>query len=174
MPFIYITGSAGSGKTTLQQELIRLGYEAHDEDDPEIGSAHNKRSNKAVALPSVDRRTKQWFAEHEWRVFPEALKELKKKSANKVIILCGNVATEKQLKELFDAVIFLYLDEATMRERLASRKKNDFGKVEHEVQMILARDKAYKILHGENKSKIIDASKPLEAVLSEVLEIVRR
>lgn len=171
MSFVYITGSAGAGKTTIQNELLHLGYEAHDEDDSSVGSAHNKISNQAVPVPPVDQRTPKWFEEHEWRVFPEALDRLKARSKDKLIFLCGNVATEQQLKELFDIVIFLNLDEQTMRERLFTRNGNDFGKSEVEVQMILKRDAVYKVLHKKNKSIIIDATQPLDAVLSKVLKV---
>lgn len=171
MSFIYITGSAGSGKTTIQNELLRLGYEAHDEDDPDIGSAHNKSSNKAVAVPPVDQRTPEWFSAHEWRVFPEALDKLKARSRDKLIFMCGNVATKQELKDVYDTVIFLSIDEPTLRKRVAYREGNDFGKTEYEVQMILERDKAARALHEQRGSVIVDASQPIETVVTEILEV---
>ncbi len=169
MPLIYVTGCAGSGKTTVKSELIKLGYEAHHEDDPDIGAAHNRLTNQPVKVPLADQRTEKWFSEHEWRVFPDTLTKLKDQSSGKFIFLCGNIASEQQLREVFDRTIFLDIDEGTMRTRLAARQGNDFGKTEAEVQMILARYKTLKELASKVGVEFVDASQPIDKVVENVL-----
>ena len=173
MPFIYITGCAGSGKSTIQKELLILGYDAHDEDDPDIGSAYNKQSNKAVKVPTAEKRTPKWFSEHEWRLLPEALHELKQLSTQKLVFLCGSAVPEDQAKDLFDKVVFLDIDDQTLRKRILSREGNDYGKTGAELQMILETSKTLKKVYEKNGSIIIDASWPQELVLANVLQTIR-
>jgi dephospho-CoA kinase len=173
MPLVYITGSAGSGKSTIQKELRQHGFEAYDEDDPEIGSAHEKVSGMAVAVPPAGKRTPEWFAAHEWRVYQDALDRLVRQSKDKLVFLCGNAATEQQLIQLFDEIIFLDIDERTMRERLASRIGNDYGTSEAEVRTIRQRNTEYRELHKKMRSHFIDASQPLDNVVSAILTHVQ-
>lgn len=168
MALIYVTGIAGSGKSAVQKELAHLGYEAFDEDDPEIGSAHNKQTNEAVRVPPLEQRTPQWFAEHEWRVFPESIRKLKDRSKSQAVFLCGNAASEQQLLE-FDKVVLLDIDEQTLRDRINSRKDNNFGQSEHELQIILDRNEKMKKIYGNAHLVIIDATQALSTVVSRVI-----
>ncbi len=172
MPLIYITGPAGSGKSMIRDELRRRQYEAHDEDDPGIGAAFNKRTGEMVKIPSIENRTPKWFLDHEWRMFPATISNLRRRSGHKPVFLCGNTATEEELK-VFDKIIFLDVDEQTLRTRIASRENNDFGQSEYEIQMILDKNKKLKKTL-KNKAVFIKANQSLDSLVFEIIEILSR
>lgn len=168
MSLIYITGVPGTGKTTVQRELERQGYQAYDIDQPRFGGPTNLVTGEPTVVPPIEERSAQWFDRHEWRVSRSAIEKLKRQSDGKVVYLCGTATTEHLIWDLFDKVLYLQIDEATLRSRLANREGNDFGKTEEEVQMILGR---FREAQESTKSlgvTLIDATKDLGAVVEQI------
>lgn len=174
MPLYYITGSAGSGKSSVQQELKRRGFSAYDSDDPEIGSAHDNQSNKPVAIPPVNQRSPEWFAQHNWKIYPDAINRLRNESRDKVIFLCGSAANEYELLQMFDESFYLDIDDVTLQSRIKNRDGNDYGKSEDELQVILDKHQSAKRKFEESGAKIINAAQPLKRVVDEILEEINR
>jgi dephospho-CoA kinase len=172
MSLIYVTGVAGSGKSAVQSELERLGYPAFDVDQPEIGAAHNNKSNQIVAVPDANHRTQEWFAAHSWRILRQPVEKLKHEYENSVVFLCGTAGNEKDMSDLFDKVLLLDIDEVTLRQRIASREDNDYGKSEHELQQILGKQRAMK--QNQGSVKVIDATRPLTKVVADILAEARQ
>ena len=139
MSLIYITGPPGVGKTTIQKELESRGYEAYDIDQPRFGGPVNLNTGESTTVPPIDKRTPEWFEEHEWRVLRSAIEALKQEAIDRMIYLCGTATTENLVWDLFDKILYLQVDEATLRSRLADREGNDFGKTEAELHLILER-----------------------------------
>jgi thymidylate kinase len=139
MSLIYITGVPGTGKSTVQKELVRQGFEAYDIDQARFGGPTNLVTGEPVPMPSIESRSAEWFKRHEWRVSRYAVEELKQDAAGRVVYLCGTATTDHLIWDLFDRVLFLEVDEETLRERLAGREDNDFGKTDDELRMILER-----------------------------------
>ena len=130
MPLIYITGAAGTGKSEIAKALQLRGFEAYDEDWPGTGSAHEKRSGKAVQIPPVEERDQDWFGRHEWRVLDSAFATMQEHAKERPVFLCGNSIKGDDAWRTFDKVFYLKLDEATLRQRIAARTDNDYGKSE--------------------------------------------
>ncbi|HSW65817.1 MAG TPA: hypothetical protein VLI54_01600 [Bacillota bacterium] len=170
MGLFYITGVAGSGKSAIEKELHRLGYEAYDVDDPSIGAPYNNQSNTVVVMPPASERTAEWFAAHSWRISRKRIEELKERAKDRAIFVCGTAGNEQQVRSLFDGVLCLDIDEATLRSRIASRTDNDFGHTEQELQMILQRHKAYRESYASSDITIVDATKPLNDVVGLILK----
>lgn len=139
MSLIYITGVPGVGKSTLQKELVRQGFEAYDIDQPRFGGPTNLVTGEPAKMPSLEERTAEWFQHHEWRVSRDAIEELKHRAEGRVVYLCGTATTEHLIWDLFDKIIYLEVDEPTLRARLAEREDNDFGKSDTELEIILTR-----------------------------------
>lgn len=172
MSLIYITGVPGTGKTTIQQELTRRGYEAYDIDQPRFGGPTNLVTGEPTQVPPIEERSAEWFKQHEWRVSRHAIEELKKESEGRVVYLCGTATTEHLVWDLFDRVIYLQIDEPTLRSRLANREGNDFGKTEEEVQMILVRFHAAREKVKFLDVTIVDASDDIDTVVASILKTV--
>ena len=166
---VYVTGSAGSGKSAVARELGRRGVEAFDEDDPAVGSAHNIRTGLPVAVPPADERSPQWFSEHEWRLRDGALQQMRLRATDALVVLCGNVFRPPAAAELFDRVLYLHVDEATLRQRISTRDENDYGRTASELQRILERHRQLLADARGHGVVFIDATQPLAQVASAVL-----
>lgn len=169
MSLIYVTGAPGSGKSSLQKELESRGYETHDLDDRSLGGPHNKSTNELVVIPPTDKRTPEWFDEHEWRIYPEAIKDLKNQAASKDIFICGVAASDGDILPLFDKILYLDIDDDTLKHRLSSRSDNDYGQNDFEVSEILGRKRALDLKYAKLKVTKIDATKPLGDVADEII-----
>ena len=169
MALIYITGPAGSGKSALQKELQLRGYEAYDEDAPEIGSAHNVITNVAVSIPPADIRDEDWFTNHEWRVRDTAMKKMHAKSVSQNVYFFGNSLKESEIRSFVDKIIYLDLDTATMRKRIANRTDNDYGKNDDEFSRILERQKDAAGFISNFEHQTIDAAESIEQVVAKII-----
>lgn len=172
MAVFYITGAPGSGKTTLQKELHRRGYVAFDIDNPRFGGPYNKSSGKRVVIPPAEKRSPDWFEAHEWRVSLDGIEALKNEANDKMIFLCGVAASDGQALHLFDKILYLQLDEATLKRRLGARTDNDYGKNDFELREIMERKRGLDAKYAALGVTTIDANKPLDEVVDEVLRCV--
>ncbi len=170
MALIYITGAPGAGKTTLEKELRRRGFETHDMDDPDIGGAHDKITGQREAIPPVEDRPIDWFDTHEWKTSKSAIEELRKKALDTTIFLCGVAPDDNELMPLFDKVVYLDVDEASIRKRLAERVDNDYGKTDTELEDILRRRQAMDLRYKELGVLCIDGSQEPQQIADAIIE----
>lgn len=168
MSLVYVTGAAGTGKSALAVRLREMGIAAYDEDDPEVGSAHHVESGLAVAVPPAAERDSGWFKVHEWRVLIEVLKEIVGLAQHYPVVLCGNSLTDAQIADAGAVVVYLDVDESTLRSRRASRDGNDYGKKEDELTMIL--DQRRELGRRFATALQLDAGQELDAVVDGVLD----
>lgn len=170
MSLFYITGVPGTGKSTVQRELSLRGYEAYDIDDSRFGGPVNKATGESTTVPPIERRSAEWFDQHEWRILRAAVEDLKKSSEGKTVYLCGTATTENLVWDIFDKVYYLNIDEETLKTRIANRKDNDFGKTGAELQLILDRYHLAQQQLGNLSVTIVDATQSIEEVLQAILQ----
>src|ERR1035438_1273582 len=111
MPLIYITCIAGSGKSTIQKELKKRGYDAYGVDERGFSAAFDHKTGQIVKVPGADKRTPGWFEEHSWRTLPGAIEKLKQQASNKLVFLCRGALTDEVLRAVFDQIMCLDIDE---------------------------------------------------------------
>lgn len=172
MSLFYITGAPGTGKSTIEAELKKRGYEAYDIDQTRFGGPVNIATGQSTVVPSIEKRSPEWFDEHEWRVSRRAIRELKEQSKDTYVYLCGTAFTEKLVWDLFDRVLYLNIDEATLRSRVLGRNNgNDFGKTDSEMQLILDRYKSSQdnLKSLDANTVVIDAAEPLNEVVDTII-----
>jgi dephospho-CoA kinase len=123
---ILVTGVAGSGKSTVCRELQRRGYAAYD-----IESITGLFAfvDKTTGKPATDHwgDDPEWFERHSWRCDKEKLGKLMLANQRNLAFYCGIAANLDDLLPLFDRVVVLTVDAATLRKRLSERPPSDFG-----------------------------------------------
>ena len=101
---------------------------------------------------------------------PSRVQALVGRAADRLVFLCGSTANEDEVWHLFSRVIYLAIDEPTLRDRLASRTSNDFGKTPWELEAILSWHQVGEADYERFGAVIIDATLPLHDVVDKVLE----
>lgn len=176
LSLIYITGVSASGKSAIAAELTRRGYEAHGVDEEGHADWIDRQSGRAVLFPmdgesNVD--SHEWYQQHRWVLSQDRITQLKAQSDSEqhVVYLAGVAEGDDKVWHLFDKVIVLSLDEATMRQRVEQRQGNQFGRTLAEMAGILKWLGGLEETYRGFGAAIIDASKPLKEVVDEVLTV---
>ncbi len=169
MSLYYIKGTPGSGKSTIRKELEKRGFEAHDADDDDMGGPYNNATNQRVTYPDWPPKP-EWFDEHSYRLMPEAIQVLHDKAQDKTIFLCGTASNEDDVWHLFDNVLFLDIDEVSLKERIAKRTDNDYGQTPHELELIMEKYHADRQKRDRPGVTIIDATLPINDVVHAILD----
>lgn len=174
MSLIYITGISGVGKSTIRDELINRGYDAYDTDEGDIANWSNKQTGiKADGPDARQDRTKEWLEQHEWIMSKERILELAGETSNRTVFLCGMASYQEDLRDLFSEVICLELDEENIKHRIVTRTTNNFGKSKDELEDILSWHKSFEEENRKKGALMIDAAKPVEEIVDEILKSLR-
>jgi len=171
MSLFLISGTAGTGKSQVCRVLKERGYEAYDTDDDGLARWQHNKTGFIHPKSSVkpEQRTAEFLAEHSWNVPREHVEELARKAAGRAIFLCGSLANEGQLHDLFAQVFALHVDDETLKHRLATRTTNDWGKQPQELEMTLAHHGRIYAQHEQRGDAIIDATRPLKEVVDDII-----
>lgn len=80
---------------------------------------------------------------------------------------------EPDVRDLFDRVVCLVIDEDTLRHRLATRTNNTFGRHPEELAAALMWNPRMRAIYKGHGATIIDASKPPAEVVDHVIDAAR-
>lgn len=173
MSLYYITGATGTGKSTIRKVLQSKGYIAHDVDEDGFAAFYNKTTGKVEDRPTDHAlRTKEWYANHEWRLSLKAVEILARDARSQDIFLCGIASNNEAVRSLFDRVFCLTLDTDALVNRILTRTNNDFGKAPDELKSILSWHKSFEARNEANGSIMIDASQPVDTITDFILNTV--
>jgi dephospho-CoA kinase len=163
---VWITGMSGVGKSSVHRELRRRGRASFDADEDGICAWHDPETGNVVDDQRADG---QWAAGHVWRIRRHRVAELARAHEAGTVFLCGAVANEVDVWDLFDHVICLVADDDTLRHRLRARTTNDFGKDPGELAAILGWNATIRSRYEQFGATIIAATLPLPQVTDAVL-----
>lgn len=171
VPLVYVTGISGSGKSAVRAELCRRGFDAHDTDEDDNAVWVNLRTGAsltATSAPSV--KPESWLDEWGWCVVREKVVALEQRASAGPVFLCGTTSNDADVWDLFSRVVYLAIDEQTLRDRIASRTSNDFGKAPHELAAILGWHRVNEDDHRRFGAVVVDGTLPLDDVVDRVLD----
>lgn len=174
MGLIFITGNSGSGKSSVKDELVRRGYEAHDTDENGLSSWQNKTTGKVVWRPDDEaERTHEWYASHAWNMSRQRVEELAAAAKDKPIFLCGSATNADDMLDAYDTIFYLSIDEETLKTRLSQRTNNDFGKAPDELASILGWHAEHAERYEKYGAVMLDATKPVEVLVDSILDSLK-
>ncbi len=165
---VYITGIAGTGKSTVRAELDRRGYEAHEVDGEFADFFHTETGERSTSHTLAE-RTPEWRKHHDWIFMEEPLKRLQQHSQNHLVFLCGMTYDERNYWNIFEKTFALVLNDETLEQRLRGRTGNAWGGSPHELAESLALNEAQNEEYRRLGATIIDAAQPLDDIVDEIL-----
>ncbi len=168
MGLLWIAGNAGSGKTTILQELSRSGYNTVDADD----YCHWVDRVTRLALPHVpaSERPADWAETIAWEIDTPRFRKRVQESNRTVS--AGSVENESEVWGLFKRHVFLDVDDDTLRHRLTTRTNNDFGKGPGQIEAALSWNRGLRQRYEGFGAIIIDACQPVDHVLLQIMVVL--
>jgi dephospho-CoA kinase len=172
MALFLITGTAGTGKSQVCRVLKQRGYEALDTDDDALARWQHNETGYIHPKSSVKphQRTTEFLAQHSWNVPRQYVEELGQKATHKAVFLCGSLANEEELYDMFIKVFALYVDDETLKHRLATRTTNDWGKQPQELELTLEHHHRVYTAYKQRGDVIVDATKTLDEEVDFILD----
>lgn len=149
MKRVLLTGMSGTGKSSVIRALAARGYKAIDTDD-----------GWSQPLPG---------GRQQWR--EEAIADLLATEDAEVLFVAGCEENQVQFHARFDHIVLLSAPWETLRERLAARTGNPYGKVPEELRRV--RDDLHNIepLLRRVADHEIRTTMPLDDVVTAVLRL---
>lgn len=166
---IFITGIAGSGKTSASNELAKRGYKAYNIEEAEgLFEMRDKRTGKS--FEDYDNYDFEKVKYHDWVCNKDKLQKLAESNKEGISYYCGIASNTDEILPLFDRVIVLQANPEAIRKRLIGRKNNNFGKIVGVREMVLDGKEPFEKHMKEKGAIVIDANRSLEEVADEIIE----
>ena len=153
-----MTGMSGTGKSSALAELGRRGYRVVDTDDPGW------------------REYREYVEVHrgEWLWVEGRITELLESDDGRSLFVQGCVRNQSKFYDRFDAVVLLSAPAHVILDRIERRTTNTYGKTPVERAMILDDLARVEPLLREGCTHELDASRPLDEVVADLIAIASR
>lgn len=149
---ILLTGMSAVGKSTVVQQLCALGHAAVDTDD-------------GYTTESIGQPGEVLWLEDRVRALLDGPEEL--------LFVAGCASNQVGFHDDFDHIVLLSAPAEVIRQRLATREHNPFGKTpEQEAQVMADLAEVEPLLRRVADVEIVTSGSP-EQTLAEVLALVR-
>jgi dephospho-CoA kinase len=156
---ILVTGVSGTGKSSALAELGKRGYRVVDTDEP------GWRVYRKYAKP-IDELHR---GEFHW--VEDRMAELLDSADGRSLFVAGGVRNQQRFYDRFDAVVLLSAPADVLLDRVARRDTNYYGKTALERAEILADLAEIEPVLRESCTHELDASRPLEEVVADLISI---
>jgi broad-specificity NMP kinase len=168
MRSVFVTAVSGTGKSTLSLTLLEKGHAAYDME--EIDGLFSMFDNDTGAeMVEWDNGDIEVVKKMNWVCDAERLRAHLGRQEADVVFYCGAASNVAELVPLFDQLVVLVADEATIRYRLSTRTSNDFGKVREAQDLVLETKASYEGWLQARGAIIVDANAGLDQVADDVI-----
>lgn len=169
---IFVTGVAGSGKSTISRYLNSMGYKAYDIEDLEGLFC---MFDKDTGLPVKENHNNdlEKVKRGEWNCDVGKLETIIKNEKSDIAFYCGTGSNLDDIIPLFDLVILLKASPEVIRERLSSRKRNSFAGTKEVQDWVIGWKDGWENWMQSKKGMIaVDANEPLEKTAKKIKQVV--
>lgn len=157
MRIYHIEGASGAGKSSIAEELARRGYHSVDTDENVAYFG-----DPLTGLPCTDNKKRVWLWDKQ-----KFENEIKK--GTDTVYICGGAFNMAEYKKYFSKVFTLYADDKTLRQRLGTRANDEYGGNPKDLAVELEWNKGAEARSEASGSTLIDATRPLNMVVDEIL-----
>lgn len=171
MKRVLLTGMSGTGKSTVIGALATQGYQAIDADTDDW-SAWAPIAHAAEASDSSTEETGVWRTQ-DWLWREDRIHRLLATAAVDLLFLSGCAPNMAKFYAQFDHIILLSAPLHVLRQRLATRTTNTYGKHPDELARVLRQVQTVEPLLRRVASLEVDTSAPLAQVMQTILDHVR-
>jgi dephospho-CoA kinase len=161
MKRILLTGIAGGGKSAALAELAALGYRVVDTDDP--GWCEYRPYPQQV--DELHRGEFLWVEERM-----NALLDTDDRCS---LFVAGRTSNQANFYDRFDAIVLFSAPADVLLDRVARRTTNDYGKTPLERAEMLADLAEIEPVLRQTSTHVLDATRPLEQVVADLVAIER-
>lgn len=148
MKRILLTGVSGTGKSTVMDRLVGLGFKAVDLDSAGLS---------------------EWNADGDELWLEDEVQRLLDTDDGGALFLAGCAENQVKFYPQFDHVVLLSAPAEVITERLISRTNNPYGKDPSEAARILDEKETIEPLLRQTATVEIDSSAPIEQVLAVIV-----
>lgn len=167
----FVTGTAGTGKTTIMRALSERGVETIGVDEePGLTTWIHKETGEVV-MPGVE-LTDNFLNTHDWGCNIALLQE-RIAASKKPVVVCGSCDNVADVIKLCGKTMVLVCEPEVFLPRILQRTDNEYGKSEVAQQQILGYYKKYRDECLSLDAVPIEASNSVEEVLNEVLQHIK-
>jgi len=152
---VLITGMSGTGKSTVIAELARRGYRTVDLD----------AAPYSELVPAAEGEITGVGGGMDWVWNGDRVTEVLDTAGDELLFLSGCSPNQGQFADRLDHVILLTAPPDIIRDRLATRTTNDFGKDPAELERTLQIIEEIEPLLRRSADVVIDMSVPLDEVV---------
>jgi hypothetical protein len=155
-------------------ELLRAdGHAAVDADEAGHCRWFDRRTGEVVDEPPYPVPA-GWLNRFGWAIMRSEVARLAASAPDgRVVFLCGSAENEAEVRDLFDLIICLIIDDESLRRRLATRTSNAFGRHPEELAAAAMWNPRMRPTYERLGAVIVDtSSRPPDEVAQIVLRAV--
>lgn len=172
---IFVTGVAGSGKSTVSQELNKLGYKAYDIEDDVYGLFVMVRKDTGEPYTDYDNSDIAKVNNARWVCDLDKLKALIDTQNEDMAFYCGIAHDNKKLIPLFSKSILLQVSPEVLDSRLLTREGTDnFANTKAGRERVLSWKDEFEQKMIQAGMLPINADSSAEQVAKDILNLVNR
>lgn len=166
-----IMGMAGSGKSTICKALIERGFRAIDTDfEPGLSGWVNITTGRRLETLPRPPFSQEWLNNHRWRWDLGRFNQLLAEAEKSPVFFCGGADQIEDFLPQFKRRFLLIVDNITLKDRLQHREPHRFHDESAELARVLEWNAGIQDFHRKDNVTVIDTSKPLSAVVNEILQ----
>jgi len=160
MSKVFVTGLSGVGKSSALAELQRRGYRVVDTDDP--GWREYRAYDRSI--DELHRGEFHWVEEKMTALLD---------ADGASLFVGGGARNQSNFYDRFDAVVLLSAPASVLLDRVTRRTNNTYGGTPRDRAELLADLAEIEPALRERCTHELDASRPLDEVVAELIEIAR-
>lgn len=170
----YITGVAGTGKSTIAEELKQRGLTVYDIDNvPELCEWRHRETDEVAEYNTGV--GSEWIDAHNYICDEDKLRQLVASNQSTDVVVVGIASNQDHFVSNFDKLFLLTCTEKTLLERLNTRDDgNGFAKDPSEQEHILGWYKGFQDRMISKGAIPISTEEPVEIVANKILYEMNR